>query len=220
MPKRHEVRQGENIVSLGDLYGFFPATIWDHPDNSALKEERGDMSILMPGDVVVIPDKREKQVSKPDKQKHRFRRKGVPAVFRMQIFDVEEPRRNQAYSLTVDGKKTTGQTDGDGMLEALVSPKARSGRLIIGPDNVVYDLDFGHLDPVTEVSGVQKRLNNLGFDCGDPGGTLNPRTEAALRAFQTRYDLKVTGQIDQATRDKLVELHDDVHDIPPAESQA
>lgn len=224
MPRQHVVKQGENIVSIAEVYGFFPATIWDHGDNAALKEKRVDMTILMPGDVVVIPDKVQKKVKKPVEQSHKFRRKGVPAIYRLQLFDGEEPRRNQKYSLSVNGKFVDGQLDGLGVLETFLPPSARYGRLVLKNDEGLVDeiieLDFGHLDPVTEVSGVQKRLNNLGFACGEPDGSLNMKTYKALRAFQTRYGLDVTGQIDEATRNKLVELHDDVHEIPPPAAQS
>lgn len=214
MPIRHTVQQGESIVSLADRYGHFADTIWNHGDNAALKEKRGDMSILAPGDVVVIPDKRKKEVSKADKEHHRFKRKGVPAVFRVQVFDVEEPRANQEYRLVVDGKVYTGTTDAEGVLEQFVDPMARSARLVIGAEEQEYLFDLGHLNPIEELSGVQQRLNNLGYDCSEANGQMGERTAAALRAFQGRYGLKVTGEADQATRDKLVELNDDVHEIP------
>src|SRR5438270_899157 len=85
----------------------------------------------------------------------------------MEMVDVEKPRANQKYRLSVDGKLLNGTTDGDGVLDEYIATGSRAGKLIIGPDNFTLEIDFGFLDPISELSGVQKRLNNVGFDCGE-----------------------------------------------------
>nr|WP_255216649.1 peptidoglycan-binding domain-containing protein [Pseudenhygromyxa sp. WMMC2535] len=74
---------------------------------------------------------------------------------------------------------------------------------------------FGHLDPATELSGVQQRLVNLGYTCHDPAGELGESTQEALRAFQRTHDLEVSGELDDDTRARLIELHDGVVDSIP-----
>jgi len=73
---------------------------------------------------------------------------------------------------------------------------------------LIYDLRLGTIDPISSISGIQSRLNNLGFDCGAVDGVLGPRTEAALRAFQQAHDLPPTGEADAATQDALFRRHD------------
>lgn len=220
MPIEHEVKQGDSTIKLGDKHGFFPDTIWDDPANAELRRKRPDMNVLLPGDVVVIPDKKPKDETKPTEQRHRFRRKGMPAVFRLQVFDVEDPRENQDYRLTIDGTIHIGKTDETGTLEEYVSPGARRGKLVIGPDKFQLKIQFGHLDPINELAGVQKRLNNVGYDCGEPDGELNQKTKSALIAFQRRFDLEETGEPDDATRDKLEEVHDEANEFPEDKENA
>ena len=214
MPIKHSIQQGESTISLSERYGFFAQTIWDHGENAELKRLRKDMNVLLPGDKVVVPDKRLKEVSKPSDQKHRFRRKGIPAKFRLQIFDGEKPRAKQDYRFTIDGTIFTGKTDASGVLEIYISPAAKEGILVIGPDHFELVVDFGHLDPISEISGVQMRLNNLGYDCGEATGELNEATREALRKFQRRFLLTESGQPDEATRKKLEQMHDDAHEFP------
>lgn len=216
MPINYTVVQGDSIIRLADQHGLFSDTIWNDPANAALKSKRKDMNELVPGDVVVIPDKRPKRIEIATNSKHRFRRKGIPALYRLQLFDVEEPRANQSFTLTVDGNVVEGNTDANGMLQVHVPATAKAGELIIGPDKFQLLIDFGHLDPITEISGIQKRLNNLGYHCGDPDGTLNDATQDALADFQYRFGLDDTGQPDQATLDKLEEVYDHPHEFPVA----
>jgi N-acetylmuramoyl-L-alanine amidase len=208
MTIEHVIQQGESVVGLSERYGFFARTIWDHPRNAELKKKRKDMNVLMPGDVVFIPDLVEKQVAAATGRRHRFRRKGVPAVFRLQVFDFETPRASQDYTFTVDGRAVEGKTDDRGVLEEYVPPNARAAELVIGPDRHTVSLRFGFLDPMDEPSGVKKRLSNLGYDPGASDGPIDDRARAALRAFQRRFKLPVTGEPDDATLKKLEEMHD------------
>jgi N-acetylmuramoyl-L-alanine amidase len=214
MPIEHIIEEGESTISLALQYGFFVNTIWDDPANADLKQKRKDMNVLMPGDTVVIPDLEIKQVSGATEQQHRFKRKGIPAIYRLQVFDFEQPRANQDYRLIVDGQVLRGTTDANGILEQPVPPDAREGELIIGPDEFRLAIDFGYLDPITEISGVQKRLNNLGYLCGEPDGELDEPTRDALADFQDRFGLEPTGELDDATLKKLEEAHDAPNQFP------
>ncbi|MGK3964571.1 peptidoglycan-binding protein [Sorangium sp. So ce118] len=122
----------------------------------------------------------------------------------------DEPRAGVAYLLKVDGVTIRGTTDQDGMIACEIAPNAREGQLILEPDTpneTMLRLNLGHLDPIDEVGGVKQRLTNLTFDCGDTGDDMTPELESALRAFQEKHGLAVTGEIDQAMKDRLREVH-------------
>ena len=75
------------------------------------------------------------------------------------------------------------------------------------PRERVFNLQLGHLSPITEKGGVKERLANLGFECGDREDSLTTPFVSALRAFQQKYQLPATGELNAATRDKLKEVH-------------
>ena len=210
MPKQHTVVQGESIISIAEVHGFFAETLWDHPANAALRELRQYRNVLAPGDVVTIPDKVEKSLPVTTGRSHVFRRRGVPALLRLRLLDEEQPRAGLVYRLVVGGREQRGVTDDDGVLEKYVPTSAREGVLLLGDDDdEVIQLKLGELDPVSEISGIQARLNNLGFACGELSGELDDATREALRDLQRRFDLAVTGEPDPATRARLFALHDD-----------
>ncbi len=213
---RHVVRAGETISSIAFHYGFFPDTLWQLAENAELRETRGSPDILAVGDVVAIPSLRGKQWTGATGQRHRFRRKGVPARTRMQVFAGDRPRAHQYFTLRISGLEQAGETDGDGVLEAFIPPAARRGVLVIGPEQVEIEIAFGQLDPITELSGVQQRLSNLGFRCSDSPGELGSGTAAALRRFQARLGLEPSGELDDQTRDALRRIHDQRGELPRA----
>jgi N-acetylmuramoyl-L-alanine amidase len=57
-----------------------------------------------------------------------------------------------------------------------------------------------------DVSALQERLSELGFDAGRPDGLFGPRTEAALRSFQREYGLRPDGVCGPATLRALRQL--------------
>lgn len=203
------MKAGECIDSIAFKYGHFPATVWDDPQNQALKELREDPNILLEGDRVHIPDLRRKSETRATDQRHTFRRRGVPARFRIQLLDEGEPRAELDYVLVIDDKIThTGTTDAEGVLDVTLPPTAVRGLLTLGQgeEEEEIELSFGRLDPVSEEAGVRQRLFNLGFLATPTASSED--LAAALRRFQAHHELEASGEIDDATRAKLAEVHD------------
>ena len=102
-----------------------------------------------------------------------------------------------------------GTTDGDGLLTEQVPPDAGKGRIILGTgdEQEIMELRIGHLDPITEITGIQGRLNGLGYNCGDADGVLGNMTRSALTQFQIDNDLEATGNPDDKTLELLGKKH-------------
>jgi len=206
MPKI-TVSQGDSIPSLAKDNGFFPDTIWNHGANAALRAKRKSMNQLFPGDEVFIPELNKRIESRPTDNLHKFKRKGTPAKLNMQVMLLGEPRKNEPYVLQIDGKVINGTLDGEGKLEQYISPDAKGGVLLLNGGKESIPVQVGYLNPVATLSGVQQRLNNLGFYCGNEDGTVDDMTKEAISNFQQRNGLPVTGESDGATQAKLQELH-------------
>lgn len=201
------VDQGDSISSIAKDNGHFWKTIWEHGQNSGLRSKRKDPNVLFPGDEVFVPDIELKEENRGVNQRHKFKLKGEECKFKMKLLMMGEPRANESYILNLDGKLIKGTTDGDGMIEQVVPADAQSGKLILGDGKEEYEIRIGHLNPIDEISGVQQRLNNLGFSAGAEDGELSDDLAAALTAFQNRYHLPANGQLDSATKSKLEQLH-------------
>lgn len=198
----HVVEQGDCISSIAEQYGFFWSTLWNHADNAELKDLRKDPNALLEGDVVVIPDKTQKEESCATESKHKFKKKGVPAKMKIRLMLDDQPRKNEPYKLCVDGKWSEGKTDGDGYIEMDIPPEARQGELRLGSGTEIdiFQLGFGTLDPADTESGAEDRLLGLGYD-------LTPGLAEALKAFQSKEQLTVSGDLDESTEKKLKERY-------------
>src|SRR5262245_7656233 len=109
---------GDSVTSIAEPNGFRWQTVWAHPDHSERKSKRKDPNIIAPGDEVFIPDLTARHESRATESTHKFKRKGVPAMLKLRLTDVGgKPRKNEDYTLVIDGKIFTGKTDGDGKIE-------------------------------------------------------------------------------------------------------
>lgn len=207
----YEVKEGDCIESIAYEHGLFWETIWDDPQNAALRIIRGDPNVLFPGDRVFVRKIELKTESGSTEQRHRFRRKGVPCRLRIRVLNEErQVQANALYVLEIDKVlRKEGRVDGDGILDIGIPPDAKEGRLVVNPgqDQVEYLLMLGHIDPIDSIRGIQGRLKALGFDCGEVDGVYGPSTEAAVRTFQDEYKLTVDGMVGGETKKKLLELY-------------
>ena len=207
---RYTVKQGDCLMSIAEERGLRWETIWNHGDNASLKQLRRDPNIIFPGDVVFIPDKVPRIEPAPTDQRTKFVKRVAKAQVRLRLLDLKRrPRANLDYIATVDGVNISGQTDGAGYIQLNIKPNAKEVKLKVteGSRTDVYTLPLGAVDPLNEVSGLQHRLTNLGYACNSEQGRVGETTKSAARAFQKEMNLKVTGQLDDATKQKLKEMH-------------
>ncbi len=205
----HIVRDGDSIASIANEAGHFWQTIWDDPTNETLRATREDPNVLLPGDRVTVPEKRRKDVSIEPEKRHRFKRRGEPASLHVQLLDNNVPRAQVPFELIVDNRPVAkGITDADGNVSASIPSNAKKAMLLVGDgdERIAYRIALGGIDPISELTGVQQRLQNLGFGCEETG-KLDERTRQALRSFQTQSGLTASGDPDPETREKLEAAH-------------
>lgn len=210
MPIRYVVKPGDCISSIAFEHGFFPDTIWDYPDNAKLKELRRDPNVLLPGDIVIIPDLRLKEVTEPTNMVHKFYRKGVPEKLRLQFKLNNIPRANEPYTLEIDRKTviTGKKTDGEGRIECSIPPNAREILVTFDEGREIYNVYAGFLNPVEDISGVQARLSNLGYYDGPIDNRQSEELAAAIRSFQEENNLSsCDGTLNDETRASLKQAY-------------
>ncbi len=199
MSINYQVKQGDCISSIAYAHGFFADTIWNHPNNAELKKKRKSPYVLMPGDVVFIPDKRLKDVSEPTNQLHRFRCKNTPEKLKIQLTRDDEPRAGEEYELEIEDLKFNGKTDREGRIQQAIPPDAKKGKLILAEGEEVYHLHLGNLNPSDEISGAQGRLRNLGLYYGPIDGMMSDELEEALQEYQFAKNIEPDGKLSPAT---------------------
>jgi hypothetical protein len=203
------VAEGESVPTVALRAGFFWETLWNHPDNAELEQARKDPAILMPGDRVVVPELRLKQLPVATGARHVFRRRGVPSRFSVQLFERGKPRAGQPYRLEIeDGTTIEGTLDDEGLLDVFLDATVKQATLVVGEDEEAYDVEIGRLLPIDSPAGVQQRLANLGCYSGAIDGTGDDALGAAIRAFQAKSSLPITGETDDTTRAALATAHD------------
>ncbi|MEJ7731247.1 MAG: peptidoglycan-binding domain-containing protein [Polyangiaceae bacterium] len=207
MPSDYAIQQGDHIARIAARHGFRTLLpIWDHPKNLELRTLRGSPHVLLPGDVVHIPDLAQKLASRPTGQVHVFRLRGQPLLVRMKALDHRfRPVTDLDCHLDVAGPADAPRTDAEGIIGIAISPTAERGQLRTGED--ILPVLVGHLDPVGAPSGAQARLNALGYEAGDSGDPADPDFRSAIEELQCDVGLVVSGELDADTLQTLVALH-------------
>jgi peptidoglycan hydrolase-like protein with peptidoglycan-binding domain len=84
------------------------------------------------------------------------------------------------------------------LLTACVAPQTEAPTA--GPDRAAVD----RILTPGDIQVAEAHLQAFGYDPGPVDGLFTAQTQVALRAFQRRYGLSVTGLLDRETRRELV----------------
>jgi hypothetical protein len=214
MAGNYTVQQGDHMSSIAKAFGFSDyQTIWNHPNNASLKQQRQNPNVLLPGDNVFVPDRALRQESRSTDQKHTFVKKATGLKLRLTLLDqYEKPIANASCTLSLGSDTKTVTTDGNGRIEEDIQPDVHDGILVIQDDqtplyNTQIPLKVGDLDPVDAVSGQVARLNNLGYFAGDVNTPDQTTFESAVEEFQCDQKLTVDGICGPNTQAKLKLVH-------------
>jgi hypothetical protein len=206
----HTVKDGECVSFLAAKNNLQHDDIWNHPANANLHQVRVNPNVLFPGDRIAIRSIQTKEQDGPVDQQSVFEFSSETVFLRMKVLDRNKPLGSKPFILSVEGSPTIqGKTQADGTVEAEIPATATSGFLIVGEGVELFqmELNLGTLHPVATETGVQQRLQNLGFDCGKIDGVVGPRTRGAIRNFQGSVGLNIDGKLTPETRNKLKEEH-------------
>ncbi|MFS8064970.1 MAG: peptidoglycan-binding protein [Byssovorax sp.] len=206
------VRSGDCLASIAFAHGHAWSTLWRHPDNADLRKARKDPNVLFPGDRVTIPPVRQSVSHRATGARHRYVLKTTPARLNLELRWGGEPRAGEPYELEIGGQVRKGVLGSKGELSEPIVPDVRTAILVVGEGGrrTEMALQIGSLLPASALAGAQSRLVNLGYLAGDLDGAWDARTRKALQQFQRDAGLDPTGELDQATGELLVSVHDGV----------
>jgi len=211
MPKEHVVKSGECLALIAHQYSVAdPMRIWNDAANADLKKSRGNPDLLFPGDRLSIPDAKPKSLSLPTGSVHQVTVKTAKKKVRVRLLDMEgKPYQNADCELKAGSKTLPKKTDGDGKVEFEVPASVRAAELKLGAQR--WTLNVGALNPMSgvadDLSGLQARLQNLGYEVGAIDGKTSDALHAAIEAFQRDHQLTVDGQVSDALVAKVKDLY-------------
>ena len=229
----HPVKPGEHMVRIAaDEKVASYRSLWDHASNKDLADKRKNPNILLPGDVVNIPNPAPKTASAPTEKVSKFVAASKDQLdFRVALLDENnQPMKDLKCQFLEEGREAT--SDGNGVLERLeLSPRFELGVLRFdfrsedlsqrgaapadvfkGSETVrlAFAVAVGHLDPLDTPSGIQARLSNLGYYAGEIGYADEDALalRCAIEEFEKENGLTPAGDPTSATmQGKLKDVH-------------
>lgn len=207
----YEVKSGECLSSIAKKTGRLWQTIWEDEANTELRETRKDPNVLATGDRLSIPPLRQRSEPGETDKRHRFVRIGQPTIFQLRLAHNGKPLANRTFTIKYDDdcEPFASATNNEGFLSCPMPSDAMHATLRVdtGENSREYKLNFGQLEPVEHLKGVQQRLRNLGFYDGPDKSELDAKLRTAIEHFQKHDGVTVTGRPDKTTRTRLRERH-------------
>lgn len=196
------LREGDCCSSVAEAAGHLWSTIWDHPDNAALRNDCDDPNCLIPGRGLAVPPIERREESVPVDQRHRFRFDNEAKLVIRITWPDGAPRRSVSFQLTIDGVVVKDEVSASGPVAVpALRPGARQGQLLVrgaggvpGVPEQKFRFTLGTLRGYREAAGVQQRLRNLGHRQTDSAGTDASKAAAAIRIVQKAAREAETGK--------------------------
>ncbi len=225
------IKQGDYLAKLAHRFGFDADTMWNDPKNATLRQLRPNPNILLPGDVLYVPDQNKATAMTPlaTGTTNTFV-SNAPTVTIAMVF--RDPAfASQAFSIQELPELTGLSSQADGTVTFSVPVTCATATLVFTGTGATFPCNIGSLDPIDTLSGVFQRLQHLGFV--DTNVTFGVSTldsiRAALRTFKVLRStsstpsgspLPSTGRSDDAAPPSSAPASTPGDGIPPSSSAA
>lgn len=215
--RSYTIREGDTLFSLAQrLFLLDLDGLWAHPQNQSLREHSPDGGILPRGQRLYIPPEAlSTEVATSARHCITVQRPRAKLSLLLEA-PSGEPLADCEWELSFEPQPVRGKTNSDGRLEAELPPNAGPRVPLAAwppapeaPEGVPpgqpyrWLLEVGGLAALSEMAGVQARLQNLGYYSGAVDGAGGPKTRAALRCFQRSQALSAGGELTAETRERL-----------------
>jgi hypothetical protein len=118
----------------------------------------------------------------------------------------DAPLADRAYALYLpDGTRREGTLDANGCLHEPVPEDVAHLSLEVAERRI--ELDVTGMPSSDTVEGAQERLNHLNYFVGNVDGDPGRFTRNAIERFQRDHGLPITGELDEATGERLRREH-------------
>jgi hypothetical protein len=206
------VRRGDHLLKIALQMGFDADTVWQDPKNADLRKSRPSMNVLCVGDVLYVPQTPQREWMPVKVGSANPYVAKVPTVQVAVKFAFEgKPLSSETCTIRELPELGTLTTTSNGTLKFEVPVALEAVTVEFSALGLDQALLIGHLDPVSELTGIYQRLSNLGFVHDDPStvGTLDEQfLRDPLSDFQADQGLAdVTGSLDDAARARLKSVY-------------
>lgn len=206
------IRQGDYLTQLAHDQGFDADEVWEHPRNEGVRQSREHRDILAPGDVLHVPRVRPTAHAISGGTTNAYRARVPLTPISIVLMNGRDPIANETCFIEGLGSEPLERrTAEDGRVSFAVPIHVREVRLILQEGRLVFPVLVGHMDPITEASGVRARLQHLGyylgFQTGEDEEDEEQRLSRAIGAFQREHGIAETGTMDDETRGALRQSH-------------
>jgi hypothetical protein len=183
------VMQGDTVASIVLPMGGDRDAVWNDPKNDKLRAQRSDPAVLCAGDILYIPDEAAPSHEVAAGSTNTFTSPVATQTVKL-VLGGAQPLANAGYVVHGLGDDIPGTTGSDGSLSVDVPVNVDTFVIELPDQQVSYQVLVGHLDPVTEESGVRQRLSNLGYGSPlfDLLGDLGVQADASLAARHGHRD--------------------------------
>jgi N-acetylmuramoyl-L-alanine amidase len=158
----------DHLLQVAHKFGFDPDEVWNDPSNADLRKLRPDFNVLLAGDVLYIPDQVDKPVTFHNLavgSTNSFVAPNPPKVSVSVRFIDANGSTHTSKSFTIEelpelqGLKTTDE----GVATFSVPVNLGRATLVFDETGEARSLWIASMDPIDTLSGIFKRLQNLGF---------------------------------------------------------
>lgn len=223
------IRQGDFLALLAYRFNFDADAIWNDPANDDLRKVRSNPNILLPTDVLYIPDD---ELRKPKRQGLKLGQtntfvSSAPTMTLTHAFVSGDPNVYASRDFVVpelEGFSATTSPDGQVSIDVPITQETVT--VVFTDTGEAWELGVGSLDPINTPAGIFERLQNLGYVGGgfsfdsndlaaDGGGTEGMTDPSEAWASDDVPDgdseddvgLSDDGTLDDATADLLLKAY-------------